>query len=153
MINSALIPVFIKRILRKRARNLIKIEMIGRIVLEPETGIRVCTGETRVREAGKDMAKAAGRRVFGGLAALLLAGAVLPPMATGSRAEDRVPGEDSDTVPRAERGGEPQPLRSYTDEEGRTCRVYERRVVIDGGPATALATVCRDASGRWVLSR
>jgi hypothetical protein len=92
-------------------------------------------------------------RALGGLAALLLAGAVLPPMATGGRAEDRVPGEDGDRLPRAERGGEPQPLRSYTDEEGRTCRVYERRVVIDGGPATALATVCRDASGRWVLSR
>lgn len=93
--------------------------------------------------------------MLGGLATLLLAGAVLPLMAAGGHAEDRVPGgrEESDTLLRPERGGEPQPLRSYTDEEGRICRVYERRVVIDGGPATALATVCRDASGRWVLSR
>jgi hypothetical protein len=95
------------------------------------------------------------RRIFGRLAALLLAGAVLPPMAAGGRAEDRVPNGrgNSDTLLRSEPGSEPQPLRSYADEEGRTCRVYERRVVIDGGPATALATVCRDASGRWVLSR
>ena len=92
---------------------------------------------------------------LGGLAVLLLAGAVLPTLAAAGRAEDGLPSrrEDSDTPQRPEPSGEPLPLRSYTDGEGRSCRVYERRVVIDGGPARAFATVCRDASGRWVLSR
>ncbi len=48
---------------------------------------------------------------------------------------------------------EPEPKRSYTDEQGRACRDYERSVVIDGATRTALATVCRDPTGRWVLSR
>ncbi len=48
---------------------------------------------------------------------------------------------------------EPEPKRSYTDEQGRACRDYERSVVIDGETRTALATVCRDPTGRWVLSR
>jgi hypothetical protein len=47
----------------------------------------------------------------------------------------------------------PAPVRVFTDARGRTCRVYERRVMIEGAPSTALATVCREPSGRWVLSR
>src|SRR5713226_8867574 len=47
----------------------------------------------------------------------------------------------------------PEPLRAFTDARGRTCRVYERRVMIEGAPSTALATICREPSGRWVLSR
>jgi surface antigen len=47
----------------------------------------------------------------------------------------------------------PEPIRVFTDARGRTCRVYERRVLIDGTPSTALGTICRDPSGRWVLSR
>ncbi|HWI25515.1 MAG TPA: hypothetical protein VN668_01010 [Stellaceae bacterium] len=49
--------------------------------------------------------------------------------------------------------GPPQPLREYTDSSGRLCRVYLRKIVIDGKAETAYATVCRDADGRWVLSR
>lgn len=49
--------------------------------------------------------------------------------------------------------GPPRPLREYTDASGRLCRVYLRRIVIDGKAETAYATVCRDADGRWVLSR
>ena len=47
----------------------------------------------------------------------------------------------------------PSPLREYTDGHGRLCRVYARQVVIDGTAQTAYATVCREADGRWVLSR
>ncbi len=46
-----------------------------------------------------------------------------------------------------------EPIRVFTDERGRSCRVYERPVVIDGEARTALATVCREPNGRWVLSR
>ncbi|HUC65547.1 MAG TPA: hypothetical protein VMA53_08980 [Stellaceae bacterium] len=47
----------------------------------------------------------------------------------------------------------PSPVREYTDGDGRLCRVYARQVVIEGAPQTAYATVCREADGRWVLSR
>jgi hypothetical protein len=47
----------------------------------------------------------------------------------------------------------PEPIRVFTDARGRICRVYERRVLIDGIPSTALGTICREPSGRWVLSR
>jgi len=47
----------------------------------------------------------------------------------------------------------PEPIRVFTDARGRTCRVYERRVLIDGTLSTALGTICREPSGRWVLSR
>ena len=45
------------------------------------------------------------------------------------------------------------PVREYTDGDGRLCRVYARQVVIEGVAQTAYATVCREADGRWVLSR
>ncbi len=45
------------------------------------------------------------------------------------------------------------PVREYTDGDGRLCRVYARQVVIEGAAQTAYATVCREADGRWVLSR
>jgi hypothetical protein len=87
--------------------------------------------------------------------ALMMAVVLLPSIVADGRAQDRLSErrEEGDARPRAEPGDGALPLRSYTDQEGRNCRVYERRVVIDGGPATALATVCRDPSGRWVLSR
>jgi surface antigen len=47
----------------------------------------------------------------------------------------------------------PQPVREYTDANGRLCRVYAREIVIDGTKQQAYATVCRDANGRWVLAR
>jgi surface antigen len=59
----------------------------------------------------------------------------------------------TDSVGRAEGTGEPAPVRSFTDPQGRACRVYTRTVLIDGEPRTALATVCREPNGRWVLSR
>lgn len=45
------------------------------------------------------------------------------------------------------------PLREYTDAQGRLCRVYAQQVVIEGTAQIAYATVCREADGRWVLSR
>jgi hypothetical protein len=86
---------------------------------------------------------------------LMMAVALLPSIVADGRAQDRLSERrtEGDALPRTEPAGGPLPLRSYTDQEGRSCRLYERRVVIDGGPATALATVCRDPSGRWVLSR
>ena len=45
------------------------------------------------------------------------------------------------------------PLREFTDPQGRACRVYAQRIIIEGDEQTALATVCREANGRWVLSR
>ncbi len=44
-------------------------------------------------------------------------------------------------------------VREYTDGQGRLCRVYRREIVIEGARRTALATVCREPDGRWVLSR
>jgi hypothetical protein len=58
-----------------------------------------------------------------------------------------------DSAPRSEGTSEPAPVRSYTDAQGRSCRVYTRTVLIDGAARTALATVCREPNGRWVLSR
>jgi len=49
-------------------------------------------------------------------------------------------------------GGRP-PLREYVDAQGRPCRVYERAVMIDGRRQAAVAIVCREANGRWVMSR
>jgi hypothetical protein len=49
--------------------------------------------------------------------------------------------------------GPTSPVREYTDGDGRLCRVYARQVVIEGAAQTAYATVCREADGRWVLSR
>lgn len=47
----------------------------------------------------------------------------------------------------------PGVVREYTDNQGRLCRVYRREIVIDGVRRTAMATVCREPDGRWVLSR
>lgn len=67
---------------------------------------------------------------------------------------------DSDPSPGAlagsERGspaGEATPIREFTDGQGRACRLYARKVIVDGGSTVAYATVCREPNGRWVLSR
>jgi hypothetical protein len=56
-------------------------------------------------------------------------------------------------LPPASGSSTPGPIDVFTDARGRSCRVYERQVVIDGAPNMALATICREPSGRWVLSR
>jgi hypothetical protein len=64
--------------------------------------------------------------------------------------EDRRPADpDQPQVPSLDG----RPVRVFTDEQGRTCRTYARQVVIEGEPRSALATVCREPNGRWVLSR
>ena len=90
--------------------------------------------------------------------ALLAAAAVLPSPAGPGWAEgvniDPAPGGLADhALPPPVGLSTPEPLRVFTDARGRTCRVYERRVMIEGAPSTALATICREPSGRWVLSR
>jgi hypothetical protein len=49
--------------------------------------------------------------------------------------------------------GQAKPVQVFTDSRGRICRVYVRTVTIEGAPKAALATVCRESNGRWVLSR
>ena len=89
-----------------------------------------------------------GRAVRGVAAALLLLVAMRWPGAAGAERQGLVTGDDAPPI-----GEETQPVREYRDAAGRLCRVYARHIVIDGEPRTALATVCRDANGRWVLSR
>jgi hypothetical protein len=102
------------------------------------------------------MRELAHRRGRAGLAiALLAAAAVMPLRATAGWAEsvDPAPGSLAGQAPPTPGSGAPEPLRVFTDARGRACRVYERRVMIEGTPSTALATICLEPSGRWVLSR
>jgi hypothetical protein len=48
---------------------------------------------------------------------------------------------------------DPKQVREFTDGQGRLCRIYERAVVIGGEKQPAIAVVCREPNGRWVLSR
>lgn len=74
--------------------------------------------------------------------------------AQGAAGGDAVPDEQQmQRAPGAGAAAAPVPVRVFTDERGRSCRVYARTVVIDGESRTAFATVCREPSGRWVLSR
>jgi surface antigen len=41
------------------------------------------------------------------------------------------------------------PLRTYRTEAGRTCRDYERTVVVEGRAEPAYATACRNGVGEW----
>jgi hypothetical protein len=77
-------------------------------------------------------------------------------VASGAAAEPREEARGGPLPTRPERpdaGAEGSPLREFNDVDGRLCRVYARRVVIDGTSQPAFATVCRTANGRWVLSR
>ena len=53
--------------------------------------------------------------------------------------------------PPAEPSGDPVPGTEFKDAAGRPCRLLQTMVNLDGRTETARATVCRDASGRWVL--
>jgi hypothetical protein len=90
--------------------------------------------------------------------AFLAAAAVLPLPASpgwgqGANIDPAPGGLAGQALPPPAGSGAPEPVRVFTDARGRSCRVYERRVMIDGAPSTALATICREPSGRWVLSR
>ena len=71
----------------------------------------------------------------------LSGGEVTPPASPG-----RPPQDESEEAP-----GASTPLRAFTDDNGRPCRVYARHVTIEGAPVTGYATVCRLPNGRWVL--
>lgn len=109
------------------------------------------------------MAKWAGSR-----ARLLAAGAMLasaslaPSFGVRAASDDVAPssapaGDSNSGLPPAallpSGKSEPIPVQAFTDRQGRSCRVYARTVIIDGVSETALATVCREPNGRWVISR
>jgi surface antigen len=79
-------------------------------------------------------------------AALLAAAAAAPAQESPGSAVAAAP------APGAPRSDD-QPVREFNDAAGRLCRVYERAVVIGGERQPAFAVVCREANGRWVLSR
>ena len=105
------------------------------------------------------MAELAHRRGRAGLAIAFLAAAAVVSLRTspgraqeGTTTEPGRLGGAGDGKPPAG-SPMPEPVRVFTDARGRICRVYERRVLIDGAPSTALGTICREPSGRWVLSQ
>jgi surface antigen len=86
--------------------------------------------------------------------AVLAAAAALPWHVIPSWAEERANADQAQGTPPPIAGSStPEPVRVFTDARGRICRVYERRVLIEGTPSTAFGTICREPSGRWVLSR
>ena len=89
---------------------------------------------------------APGRRAW--FAGALTAAAATIPMAFAQDVRSAV-----GAPPTSDARGTARPLREFNDGDGRPCRVYERDVIIDGRPQQALAIVCREASGRWVLTR
>jgi surface antigen len=101
------------------------------------------------------MEELAQRRVGAHLAiAVLAAAALVPARAVPAWAEEGANIDQETGSPSPPAGSStPQPVRVFTDARGRTCRVYERRVLIDGTPSKAFGTICREPSGRWVLSR
>ncbi len=124
---------------------------------EPRDGNRVCRmpGQQAMgRQMGKHARRGRPLGATGLLAALL---PVLVAAAAGGAQDAPGAGTESDgqTSRLPERGGSTAraPIRVFTDERGRSCRVYARPVVIDGEARTAYATVCREPNGRWVLSR
>jgi hypothetical protein len=95
-----------------------------------------------------DEARMGGRGI---LSAMLLAAsavvAAAPAPAQGQAAATAA------AVPPPEARAEPTPQREFQDAAGRLCRAYERTVTIDGRKQQAVAVVCREANGRWVMSR
>jgi surface antigen len=83
----------------------------------------------------------------------LLAGVlVAATVALGPALAQEPPGVAAATASPQGQAGD-KPVREYNDEAGRLCRVYARAVVIGGERQPALAVVCRETNGRWVLSR
>jgi len=95
-----------------------------------------------------------GRRPWRARVGLVTAlGAAVAAAAPGARGQDTSPAPA--TAALAEPGllGGRAPLREFVDVQGRPCRVYERAVIIDGRRQPAVAIVCREPNGRWVMSR
>ena len=92
------------------------------------------------------------RRGQAGLAGALVVG-VLVACLPGAVAQEPPDGTAAALPPEPEARGERLPVREFVDAEGRLCRLYTRAVVIDGRQQPAIAVVCREANGRWVMSR
>lgn len=87
-------------------------------------------------------------RLAGALAALAVAAMV----GRAAPAQESSGGDLAAAPPGAQQRGD-KPVREFTDAAGRLCRVYARDVVIEGQSRPAVAVVCREPNGRWVLSR
>lgn len=53
--------------------------------------------------------------------------------------------------PQSGNGGSIQPIRTYQDSNGQTCRDYTHTVTIDGKKEVARGTACRQGDGNWKL--
>lgn len=116
------------------------------------TGLLGAGGMDEAAEAMRGSRKRRAGRGRMGLAGALLVVAVAVAVPR-SIAQERPDGAATAVLPQEGASGERAPLREFTDGEGRLCRVYARGVMIDGRPQQAFAVVCREANGRWVMSR
>lgn len=92
---------------------------------------------------------ASGQGWLAGVLAMMVVAAAAAAAAPAQEPPD--PGRAT-AVPDPAQSGE-KPVREFNDASGRLCRVYERAVVIGGVKQPAVAVVCRESNGRWVLSR
>ncbi len=95
-------------------------------------------------------------------------GAVLGALA-GREIAKRMSGQDQERAATAERTavarneaitwnnpesgnrGTIEPNRTYTNQQGRTCRDYTHTVYVDGQPEKVNGTACQQADGTWTL--
>lgn len=94
-----------------------------------------------------------GGRVAPGAAAWLAALLALAAGGPAAGAQEEPARVGAPTPLTSQPASQKSPLREFRDAEGHPCRVYVRDVVIDGRTQQAFAIVCREPSGRWVLSR
>lgn len=140
------------------------------LVLAACEGGRMSTGETVGTLGGAAAGGLLGSQVGKGEGRLLaaLAGTLVGGY-LGNRLGARLSAADREDAAAAERSalasGEPAgwrnpdtgnagrvtPTRSFDDAEGRSCREFEHRVIVDGRPESARGTACRNARGEWEL--
>ncbi|CAO3420710.1 RT0821/Lpp0805 family surface protein [Azospirillum doebereinerae] len=53
--------------------------------------------------------------------------------------------------PQSGNGGAIEPIRTYQDSSGQTCRDYTHTVTIEGKKEVARGTACRQGDGNWKL--
>lgn len=73
---------------------------------------------------------------------------------TASDAEERAVANNQTITwnnPQNGNSGAIQPVRTYQDSSGQTCRDYTHTVMIEGKKEVARGTACRQADGNWKL--
>ncbi|HYC04733.1 MAG TPA: RT0821/Lpp0805 family surface protein [Azospirillaceae bacterium] len=139
-----------------------------------ETGSRDTTAGVSNKTIGTVGGAAGGALIgsqFGkgsGKTAATILGGVLGALA-GREIADRLSDDDRDRAATAERTavarnetitwnnpdtgnrGTIQPRRTYTSNDGRTCRDYSHTVYVNGQPQEANGTACRQEDGTWTL--